>query len=104
MNIPTERPNIQPLTSSLKLNTIRLEQLQAANFKVSQQQLLNLTDENRSLYHTTIPIYTIILAAFGLIIGIAYRRYKSQQMNITEELNEDTTEIQGQSRINLKAE
>lgn len=95
MNIPTERPTIQPLTSSLKLNTIRLEHLQAANLKVSQQQLLNLTDENRSLYHTTIPIYTIILAAFGLIIGIAYRRYKFQQMNTTEESTEDTTEIQG---------
>lgn len=95
MNIPTEQPTIQPLTSSLKLNTIKLEHLQAANLKVSQQQLVSLTDENRSLYHTTIPIYVIILTAFGLIAGTAYRKYKSQQMNTTEKSNEDSTEIQG---------
>lgn len=93
MNVPPEQHTVHTSLPILKLNTINLEHLQAANLKVSQQQFLNQTGENKILYHTTIPIYLIILGAAGLISGILYRRYESRR-SMCQNSNADNIELQ----------
>lgn len=89
MNLPREHYKLRTPLPTLKLNTVKLEHLQAANLKVSQQQPLHFGEENKILYHTTIPIYIMILIAVGSVIGIAYRKYKSQRSKVNSNRHEE---------------
>ena len=75
------------------LNSMDLEHLQAANTKISLQAPLKLQqDVNSSLYHTTIPTYTILLSAVVLSAAvILYRQWRSRRTKPNEVTASDGT-------------
>ncbi|KAL0879699.1 hypothetical protein ABMA27_003414 [Loxostege sticticalis] len=60
------------------LNTMNLENLHAINTKISLQSPVKLNDATeQSLYHTTIPLYVVILSLVAFIIAVASRRLRT---------------------------
>lgn len=61
----------------LKLNSLHLKGLHDIEDKILMQHPVQIdhTDINQAMYHTTIPIYTILLAATVLTAVITIRRY-----------------------------
>ncbi|CAH1634756.1 unnamed protein product [Spodoptera littoralis] len=69
------------------LNSIALENLHSINKKIMLEtpvELSNVTD--MSLYHTTIPVYLILLGAGALIIALMYRQQRSQHSQKNQSL------------------
>lgn len=75
--------------SLIQLNSINLESLHDSYKKVSVQPSIKLEPiTDSSIYHTTIPVYLLLLGAGALSIALTYRRYfvrnKGQKGNSTE--------------------
>lgn len=88
MNLPEDTTTSSLELPSLKLNTVNLEHLQAANLRLSHQEIVTVNQGENSIYHTTIPVYTIILIAIGIIAVIVHRRLlqrKNERVKPTEE-------------------
>lgn len=92
-----EIPNLDHSASTISmpvvLNSIELEKLHTISTKISLQAPVNLNrDTDYSVYHTTIPIYTILFGASALTIALWYRRRKLHQTQPikTTENNEKT--------------
>ena len=61
----------------VNLNSIDLSRVHDVQYKVMSQPSLRLEHTSSEfLYHTTIPLYTLLLSALALVIIIAVRRYK----------------------------
>lgn len=98
MDIPKNETTISSRASTIKLNSINLHHLHTANTKILMQQPSQpLEDNDHSfLYHTTIPLYTIILSIGGFITGIllyykCYLKHIKNSMKTTTE--EDQPEL-----------
>lgn len=78
MDVPKNDVTTPPSSPAVKLNTIDLNHLHATNREISLQTPLHLRrDVDYSLYHTTIPIYVIIIIiTCALLSGLLYRRYR----------------------------
>lgn len=83
MNLPEDTTTSSLELPSLKLNTVNLEHLQAANLRLSHQEIVTMKQGENSIYHTTIPVYTIILIATGIIIIIIAHRRLHQRKNLS---------------------
>lgn len=86
MDLPKQEDRKSPLLTPFRLNSVNLEHLHATNEKISlQSPIQNLMEQNHSLYHTTIPVYVILISACVIISGLAYRRYhlKHKKLIIT---------------------
>lgn len=61
------------------LNSINLENLHAVNTKISMQTPVRLSETTEpSIYHTTIPIYSILLViSVALVVAVALRRLRT---------------------------
>lgn len=79
MKIPM---NLEPLTTSplphLRLNSINLRDLHEYQDKMMLRPMVQLEHTSAdSMYHTTIPLYTILTCAFVLGAALSLRRYYS---------------------------
>ncbi|XP_052742649.1 uncharacterized protein LOC128198925 [Bicyclus anynana] len=86
-----ESPQLQSPTS-IELNTINLNHLHEINTKVSAQHPINIKLEatESSIYHTTIPLYLIIVGiGVSFIAFLIYKKY----WRIQESIKEAPTEI-----------
>jgi hypothetical protein len=81
-------------TPTIKLNSINLSHLHTTNSKISLQQPVPAPDDstNYFLYHTTIPIYTIIISTGGLITGLVLYRYLYQKRTRNMEITSKDTQ------------
>lgn len=62
--------------SHIKLNSINLENLHSSNSKITLQPQVTIAKSiPDSLYHTTIPMYGLLLSACALALGFAAYRY-----------------------------
>lgn len=91
IDIPTIKDN-NPMTPPLfELNSINLDHFHEANRKISLQTPVQLSiSPDSSLYHTTIPMYALVLGISALIGGLAYRRYHLKQLKPKMEKPKDT--------------
>lgn len=65
----------QPEQPAMTLKSIHLENLHDSTAKILSQQPVTLSRATEtSLYHTTIPIYTLLFGACALAVGLACRR------------------------------
>ena len=90
MNLPpTSREITDDKKPSIQLNSINLKNLHDSNTKISLQSPIQIDQvTNQSLYHTTIPIYVILLSAIALGSVISFRRImKKRQSKTQPELN-----------------
>lgn len=80
MEMPSYNESRLQKHPSIILDSINLENLHAANTKISLQAPVQLSSAiESSLYHTTIPIYVILLGATVVLIAfIANRRLRMQ--------------------------
>lgn len=60
----------------IKLNSINLKKLQSVEDKILMQQPIKMDHADTSIYHTTIPLYGILLGIAIVISVIFIRRYK----------------------------
>ncbi|KAJ2952230.1 hypothetical protein O0L34_g4505 [Tuta absoluta] len=76
MDLPQDSSRMtQPQQPVIKLNTINLENLHTDSERISAQLPVNLNQANEiSLYHTTIPIYTLLFGACLVSAGLVLRR------------------------------
>lgn len=81
MNLPSIlKETRQDNVPDVQLNSINLENLQAMNTKISLQPPIKLKSFNEpSLYHTTIPMYIILLSTCVLGIAITYRHIRKRR-------------------------
>lgn len=94
----TEIPNEFNLVEEDKiphitLNSINLKSLQHLEDRILLQSPVKLNHIDVSLYHTTIPLYTVVLGTAALALTIIIRRYtqsKSKSTTPGEELGEET--------------
>lgn len=89
MNLPQDKIIYHSELPSLKLNTINLDHLQASNLKISHQDLVTLKQDGNIVYHTTIPIYAIIVTASVIIGIISYRKVCHRKINILTGVQEE---------------
>ncbi|KAL0861747.1 hypothetical protein ABMA27_009223 [Loxostege sticticalis] len=80
---PLEDPSSASPKPLIKLNSINLENLHASNTKISLQHPVEISQSvGSSLYHTTIPMYVVLLSTAALTIGLLIRRsYVKRQRN-----------------------
>ncbi|KAL0881796.1 hypothetical protein ABMA27_001577 [Loxostege sticticalis] len=80
---PLEDPSSASSKPLIKLNSINLENLHASNTKISLQHPVEISQSvGSSLYHTTIPMYVVLLSTAALTIGLLFRRsYVKRQRN-----------------------
>lgn len=68
----------QQSSSILKMNSINLKNLEAIEQQLSIEKQVEIDEiQSSSLYHTTIPLYLIIILAAGVSIYILFRRYRA---------------------------
>lgn len=93
INLSIEKGPIPNKITPLVSHTTDLRSLQDVNMKISLQHPEKLNPlPNESIYHTTIPVYTIILLGVGaLITGFTYRRLCSRYLR-TSNTEEPTLE------------
>ncbi|XP_026736568.1 uncharacterized protein LOC113500094 [Trichoplusia ni] len=90
MDIPKDDTTITSTVPKANLNSINLDQLHEINTKISLQSPLHLEEEtDYTLYHTTIPLYAIILSAGALIIGLIYRHYRMKRASRIPETSDE---------------
>lgn len=78
IQLPTHKEQIRK-GSSVILNSVNLEKLHSINEKISLQTPIRLEEiSDRSLYHTTIPVYVIISGAAVLAIIMTYRSLRTK--------------------------
>lgn len=96
IDMPKGDATIPSPTPTYKLNSIDLTHLHAMNVKISQQSPVNLKgNDDLSLYHTTAPLYVLMLSAAALSFGILYRRYKSKMNgNLKENTKDEHPKLQ----------
>lgn len=74
------RPSEHP---PLILNTINLQNLHSISTKISSEAPVHIeTSTNRVIYHTTIPIYMILLSMGTFIMAVRYCRRKRNEFKI----------------------
>lgn len=95
MELPVYKDQAHTQGSSVILNSIDLGNLHSINEKIALQTPVKLDEiSDQSLYHTTIPVYVILLGAAALtIIGLIYRASKGKfaRKNQSEDANAATT-------------
>lgn len=82
---------------TIKLNSMDLAKLHNADAEITLEPRIDITQPQiDSLYHTTIPIYSILFVASALCIGYLIRRYyvKSTRKNNQIESNKNVAENQ----------
>lgn len=90
MDLPIEDTNTQSPGPTLKLNSVNLDHLHATNLKMVQQSPLNLQATNDyGVYHTTIPLYVVLIGACALISYWAYRKYCSKSKTTPDEIPQE---------------
>lgn len=85
MDLPVEDVDNQPPVPTLKLNSINLDHLHAANMKIMQQQPHIPATNDYGIYHTTIPMYIALTGACALMGYFIYRRYWSKAKKTPDE-------------------
>lgn len=77
MNLPHDKLKaIETRKRAITLNSIDLQTLRASNSEISLQTPISNNDyQNDIIYHTTIPVYAILLSASALSIGLLLRFY-----------------------------
>lgn len=81
MDIPAHEERLLSKNSSVILNSIDLRHLHDVNEKISLQTPTRLEEiADDSLYHTTIPVYIILLSAVALAIGLTYRHFQAKRI------------------------
>lgn len=86
MDLPKDDITITSTIPKVNLNSINLDQLHEINTKMSLQSPLHLDETtDYSLYHTTIPLYVVILSAATLTFGLLWRNYRMKQTSTTTE-------------------
>lgn len=95
LNIPDTNIRNSVHIMTIKLNSINLESLHSSNAEISLQEPVTLKPlEYDALYHTTIPVYSLIFgAALLIIIAVVVRRLKPKPAK-TNEMVEGSNEIQ----------
>lgn len=77
MKIPYDVAKQAAISPNINLNSIDLQGLHSIQEKIITKAPLQLDRiQSDVLYHTTIPLYIVILSACALIITVATRRYK----------------------------
>lgn len=86
MQIPIAA-KVQASTSShIRLNSINLKGLHEAQSKIMLQPTMHIDDVSAySLYHTTIPIYSILFGAIVLVVIVIGRRFYTKRNNLGSE-------------------
>ncbi|KAI5645928.1 hypothetical protein NE865_02198 [Phthorimaea operculella] len=88
-NLPPLKVNSSQHQPFITLHSTNLENLHAMNTKITLQPQVKLDQvDNLSLYHTTIPIYVIILCTAAATIGITYRRLRTRQRKSIKPVDE----------------
>ena len=76
IELPTTPDQRETKTSAIVLNSINLQKLHSINSRLALQTPVELNKVNDNIiYHTTIPIYLILIIASVLGFGIAYKRF-----------------------------
>lgn len=78
------------------LNTPNLENLHALSTSIMLESPVHLQKADPAIYHTTIPVYLLLLGAGALSTAIMYRRLRTrcrQKTNTTSETNNDVPEV-----------
>lgn len=87
MNLPAlDESPLRSQEPRVKLNSINLENLHTSNTKISLTQPIEMNTTNESIYHTTIPMYVILLSATTIVIVIVARRYWIKKRSDTESI------------------
>lgn len=98
MDVPADF-NFKTSSSSapaFKFNSINLNYLHETNQRVLHQTPLKLEkDTGHSLYHTTIPMYVIILFGACALAGLLYRRYRVKIINSHKVSGDSQAELRG---------
>ncbi|XP_063823019.1 uncharacterized protein LOC135080435 [Ostrinia nubilalis] len=99
MNLPPPENFPSTPRSLIKLNSINLENLHASNTKISLQHPVEISKSvEASLYHTTIPLYVVLLSAGALVIGLLIRRHYIKRQVNTSSPQETYAEISDKQR------
>lgn len=99
MEVPSPNPSQNPDTeATIKLNSVNLESLHTINSKISLQAPVHLNKATSDIiYHTTIPIYAILLSTAALVTALTIRKYcighKSKKVQDVSETPQKPTEI-----------
>lgn len=95
------RPQDHP---SIVLDSINLENLHSANKKISIQAPVKLNKvADQSLYHTTIPLYVVLLLALALSIAFAiYRLRKNYRLKQNEAVITPRAANPSEIRVDLR--
>lgn len=79
---------------SVVLNSLNLETLHSLNTKISLQPPVHLNQATDStIYHTTIPVYIILLCVVALIVVVASRRLRKRCLRNQIEIIQSGTDI-----------
>lgn len=98
IDVPKEDTSSPAAHPTFRLNSINLTNLHATNKDITLQPPVHFNKDNDSgsIYHTTIPLYTLLFGACALTIGLAYRRYRLKR-TIPGKEHSHEMEIQQQS-------
>lgn len=101
-DLPPRNSNLKSSSQPvLTLNSINLENLHASNTKITLQSPINIKKpQDTVLYHTTIPMYAILLSATALSSYIIIRRFLAKRR--TNESSE--TEMKQTASQDINAE
>lgn len=97
-----EKPYNEP-TKIMKLNTIDLSHLHSSNSKIAVQESVTLKPlDLQSIYHTTIPVYVLLIGAAALIIiFVRFRRNIMKHQN--QSANPDCKENEDKEQCSMEA-
>ena len=82
-DLPSQESNLVSSSHpTLTLNSINLENLHASNAKITSQPPIDIKkSQDTSLYHTTIPLYAIILSTTAITSYFIFRRLLAKQQS-----------------------
>jgi hypothetical protein len=96
MNLPTiNHEDENQMKQSVVLNTVNLQTLHSINSELLIRHPVKINDvpNNDVIYHTTIPIYILLIIAVIIIISFALKHYLKRQS--IKNINQDKSIIQG---------
>lgn len=84
ISVNEEKAYKAPVKRTIKLNTIDLSHLHSSNSKIALQEPVTFNSGNsESIYHTTIPVYSLFGAAALVIIVLLWRKMiKSRTLKV----------------------
>lgn len=92
--ISNKEPYNVPVKRILKLNTIDLGHLHSSNTKIALQEPVTLKPLNiDSVYHTTIPVYILLLGATMLIIIVILCRHRTNKSQDEHNIENKDAEV-----------